>query len=185
NFVYGNQKFAPDFSGTVTSLGHNFIGQSNGSTGWQPSDLVGTTAMPKDPKFLYNELAPAPRNLPPLRGSPLIDAGDDSVLGAPLYLATDQRGGPRRTLAHVDIGAVEVGSALRITRLQPNGGAFDISFATEFGFPHHLESKDTLAPGSWTAFGPIAVVGDGNETTVRDTRPRAPTNCFYRVVLAP
>ena len=38
------------------------------------------------------------------------DLGDDSVLGAPLFLATDQRGPgfPRKVGLHVDIGAFEV-----------------------------------------------------------------------------
>src|SRR5215831_19125568 len=42
-----------------------------------------------------------------LPGSPAIDAGDDSVLGPPLSLTTDQRGPglPRKSGLHVDIGA--------------------------------------------------------------------------------
>jgi hypothetical protein len=39
-----------------------------------------------------------------LAGSPAIDAGDNSVRGAPLFLIADQRGIPR---CHVDIGAYE------------------------------------------------------------------------------
>jgi hypothetical protein len=39
-----------------------------------------------------------------LAGSPAIDAGDNSVRGAPLFLIADQRGVPR---CHVDIGAYE------------------------------------------------------------------------------
>jgi predicted outer membrane repeat protein len=44
-----------------------------------------------------------------LPGSPAVDAGDDSVLGPPLSLTTDQRGMgfPRKAGAHVDIGAFE------------------------------------------------------------------------------
>ena len=40
--------------------------------------------------------------------SPAIDAGDDSVTGPPDNLTTDQRGRPRLSGAHVDIGAYEV-----------------------------------------------------------------------------
>jgi len=40
--------------------------------------------------------------------SPAIDAGDDSLTGPPDNLATDQRGLPRLSGAHVDIGAYEV-----------------------------------------------------------------------------
>jgi hypothetical protein len=45
-----------------------------------------------------------------LPGSPAIDAGDDSVLGSPFNLTTDQRGPGflRKVGAHVDIGAFEV-----------------------------------------------------------------------------
>jgi hypothetical protein len=42
--------------------------------------------------------------MPPLAGSPAIDAGDDAVAS---FLPTDQRGYPRLSGAHVDIGAVE------------------------------------------------------------------------------
>jgi len=40
--------------------------------------------------------------------SPAIDAGDDAVAGLPDNLTTDQRGQPRLSGAHVDIGAYEV-----------------------------------------------------------------------------
>jgi hypothetical protein len=47
-----------------------------------------------------------------LAGSPAIDAGDDAVLGSPTSLTTDQRGTgfPRKSCAHVDIGAYESGA---------------------------------------------------------------------------
>ena len=47
--------------------------------------------------------------MPPLLGSPAIDAGSDSVTN---FLATDQRGLARLIGAHVDIGAVESGNAI-------------------------------------------------------------------------
>ena len=46
---------------------------------------------------------------PPLPGSPAIDTGSDSVTNS---LPADQRGLPRKVGAHVDIGAVESGSAI-------------------------------------------------------------------------
>jgi predicted outer membrane repeat protein len=54
-----------------------------------------------------------------LSGSPAIDAGDDSVLGPPVSLTTDQRGlgFPRKSGLHVDIGAFEFPS--------PPGPSFD------------------------------------------------------------
>jgi len=70
-----------------------------------------TPALSGDPKLgpLQNNGGPTfTRALLP--GSPAIDAGDDSVLGAPLFLTTDQRGPgfPRKSGPHVDIGAFEV-----------------------------------------------------------------------------
>jgi hypothetical protein len=54
-----------------------------------------------------------------LTGSPAIDAGHDAVLGTPFNLSTDQRGDgfPRKSCAHVDIGAYEfaAGSPPNIT----------------------------------------------------------------------
>ena len=43
--------------------------------------------------------------MPPLPGSPAIDAGDDSATNR---MATDQRGWPRQAGAHTDLGSVEV-----------------------------------------------------------------------------
>jgi fibronectin-binding autotransporter adhesin len=56
---------------------------------------------------LGNYGGPTP-TMPPLPGSPVIDAGLDSVTN---WIATDQRGYLRRSGAHVDIGAVEVQQA--------------------------------------------------------------------------
>jgi hypothetical protein len=104
----------PDLSGSFTSQGHNLIGKSDGSMGFSNglnNDQVGSMASPLDPK-----LGPLQNNGGPtltgalLMGGPAIDAGDDSVLGSPLFLITDQRGPgfPRRSGLHADIGAFEL-----------------------------------------------------------------------------
>ena len=49
------------------------------------------------------------QTMPPLGGSPAINAGIDSVTN---LFATDQRGFPRAASAHVDIGAVEIQPSL-------------------------------------------------------------------------
>ena len=80
---------APDCSGSPTSLGHNLIGTSDGCS-FTPAtgDLVNV-----DPK-----LDPLSANGGPTKthalmpGSPAIDSGDDTVLGSPHNLTTDQRG---------------------------------------------------------------------------------------------
>ncbi|HEX4795824.1 MAG TPA: hypothetical protein VH370_18700 [Humisphaera sp.] len=38
-----------DVAGAVFSQGHNFVGQTNGSSRWIVSDLTGTSAKPLDP----------------------------------------------------------------------------------------------------------------------------------------
>src|SRR5262249_30735725 len=64
-----------------------------------------------DPKLgpVFDNGGPTP-TMALLAGSPAIDAGDDSVLGNPFTLTTDQRGSgfPRKSGVHVDIGAFEV-----------------------------------------------------------------------------
>jgi hypothetical protein len=103
----------PDLRGSFTSQGHNLIGKGDSSTGFVNGvngDQVGSIASPLDPK-----LGPLQNNggltltMALLTGSSAINAGDDSVTGNPLDLATDQRGAgfPRKVGTHVDIGAFE------------------------------------------------------------------------------
>jgi hypothetical protein len=95
---------SPDVSGNFQSGGHNLIGDGSGGTGYDLSDLVGTSANPVDPV-----LGPLQDNGGPtltmalLPGSPAIDAGDDT--DAP---DTDQRGFARIAEDHIDIGAFEL-----------------------------------------------------------------------------
>jgi hypothetical protein len=94
----------PDVFGTVSSQGHNLIGLTDDSSGWTSGDLFGL-----DPKLgplrFYGGQTRCHALLPE---SPAIDHGDDIVLN---YFTTDQRGYPRKTGAHVDIGAFETNSA--------------------------------------------------------------------------
>ena len=86
--------------GTITTNSHNLI--QDGSC---------SPLLSGDPKLgaLQNNGGQTP-TVGLLTGSPAIDAGDDSVLGSPSSLSTDQRGAgfPRKAGAHVDIGAFEV-----------------------------------------------------------------------------
>ena len=105
----------------VTSKGHNLIGIIDGSSGWVASDLTGTVAQPLDPKLgpLQNNGGPAPTMaLQPT--SPAVDGGDDSVLGAPENLTSDERGFPRPIGSHVDIGAYELDQPQTGTTLTVN-----------------------------------------------------------------
>lgn len=93
--------FGPDFVGGLTSLGHNLIGNTDGTVGFGASDLLNVNPL----------LGPLQDNggptltMAPLPGSPCIDAGDNT--NAPDY---DQRGPgfPRIVGGTIDIGALEV-----------------------------------------------------------------------------
>ncbi|MEO7252943.1 MAG: Ig-like domain repeat protein [Casimicrobium sp.] len=88
SIISGNAGANPDVSGSFTSGGYNFIGKSNGSTGFGVNnDQVGTIASPKDPLLL-----PLANNGGKTRthalsvGSPAIDKGFR------FGFTTDQRG---------------------------------------------------------------------------------------------
>jgi hypothetical protein len=102
--IAGNLDFqgtAPDLQGGLDSLGHNLIGNSNGGSGFDDTDLVDVKPM----------LGPLRDNggptltMAPGCSSPAIDAGDNTE--APDW---DQRGEgyPRIVNGIVDIGAYEV-----------------------------------------------------------------------------
>ena len=80
-----------DCSGSFTSLGYNFIGLTNGSTGWNgPGDIAGRSGIALNPEFspLQDNGGPTP-TLAPLFYSPIIDQGYS------FGTTTDQRGMPR------------------------------------------------------------------------------------------
>jgi len=107
-----------DISGVLNSLGHNLIGISEGGNGYLPSDLLGYSASPLSPvlQFTMNhEGRPySPQNIYiPQVGSPVIDAGDTSLLFNPNFVGNpcyDARLTccPRVRNGTVDIGAIEV-----------------------------------------------------------------------------
>ena len=109
-----NPTNGPDISGVITSLGHNLIGNADGSSGITNgvnADLAGNTASPLNPRLgSLGDYGGGILTMALLPGSPAVDAGDDAVLNAPFNLATDQRGNPysRKIGAHVDIGAFEL-----------------------------------------------------------------------------
>jgi hypothetical protein len=94
----------PDVSGSFTSLGHNLIGNATGGSGFGATGDLLNVNLQLGP--LANNGGPT-LTCPLLPGSPAIDAGDDAVLSAPYNLITDQRGFPRLSGSHVDIGAFE------------------------------------------------------------------------------
>ncbi len=102
----------PDIAGLVASADHSLVGDGSttGLVNGHNGNLVGSTGHTINPRLgpLQNNGGLTP-TLALLAGSPAIDAGDDSVLGSPDNLTTDQRGPgfARKVGAHVDIGAFE------------------------------------------------------------------------------
>lgn len=104
----GSASNPTDVSGPIFSLGNNLIGVANNQGAvFLPSDLVGTTANPIDPKLgpLGNNGGPTP-TMALLSGSPALGAG--SSANAP---ATDQRGDARPQSGAIDIGSVQISTS--------------------------------------------------------------------------
>ncbi len=96
----------------LISLGHNLVGSTAGFIG--PTDLSAAKHDLLNLTAAQINLGPLASNGGPtqtialLPGSVAIDAGDDAVLTDPrTRFTSDQRGYPRKTGAHVDIGAFE------------------------------------------------------------------------------
>ena len=117
NSIVAQNIGGPDTFGTFSSSGPNLIGNADDSTGFNASDLKGTTAAP-----LNAMLGPLATNGGPtqthalLAGSPALDAGDNvrAIDADNNALTTDQRGTGRiadsedaGTTATVDLGAYE------------------------------------------------------------------------------
>jgi hypothetical protein len=104
NTIIANNSGADEcfFNGTVTAAGSgNLIVDNFGCPG-----MVSMV----DPQLGPLQLN-APGNTPTMAitaNSPAFQTGDDSVLGSPLFLTTDQRGVTRPQFTHTDIGAYEV-----------------------------------------------------------------------------
>jgi hypothetical protein len=95
----------PDVGGPVISLGHNLTGDGSGSSGYAPTDLVGTSASPIDPK-----LGPLQDNGGPTWTMALLPGSPAIGEGGPTDSEWDQRGPgyPRSVNGSTDIGAYEV-----------------------------------------------------------------------------
>ncbi len=172
----------PDCKGTFISAGFNFIGKTDGSTGWGATgDQTGTVASPINP-----QLGPLQNNggltmtMALFFGSPALDKGNSSGI------AVDQRGAPRpfdfSSIANAsggdgsDIGAFEFGSPLM--SIQRVGGNAVLSWPAFYG-GFHLQSSAALgSSANWTAEPGIPVVV-GNQFTL--TNGPAAGNKFYRL----
>jgi len=91
-----------NFQSILIRAGTNIIQSSVNTSGGTDSGPAAINAAPRLAP-LGNYGGPT-QTMPPLFGSPAVDAGSDSLIGG---YTTDQRGYPRASGAHVDIGAVE------------------------------------------------------------------------------
>jgi hypothetical protein len=173
--------------GAIISDGYNLSSDAGAGFLTAISDQINT-----NPKLgpLANNGGPTLTMLP-LFGSPAIDAGADSVTNC---LATDQRGCPRCSGAHVDIGAVEAQWA---PANQPpllsnfgwtwtaHGGVqcfqFTFSSAANADFTVLATTNLALPLADWTMLAPVIQCAPGQ---YQFTDPQA-TNFpqqFYRVI---
>lgn len=111
---------------------------------------------------LGNWGGPTP-TMPPMFGSPVIDAGLDSVSS---FLSVDQRGYARLSGAHVDIGAVEaqVVPAANAPVLSGTliGNSFQINFTTVAADFTALTSTNAALPlSNWTVLGNVSGISSG------------------------
>jgi len=67
-----------------------------------------------------------------------------------------------------------------VSRLIPSG--FRVSFETQFGYRYVVESRDSLASGSWTAKS-TTFTGNGGTQSFDDTEANPPARRFYRVAV--
>lgn len=101
------------------------------------------------------------QTMPPLFPSPVIDGGTNSVTN---FLSTDQRGFPRLSGAHVDIGAVEaqiapannppvLRNAIRLSRGGANSFQFTFTNVANADFTALTSTNAALPLEEWTTLG--------------------------------
>jgi hypothetical protein len=126
------------------------------------------------------------QTMPPLPGSPVIDAGSDSITNV---LATDQRGAPRLAGLHVDIGAAEgvynaAGAGVLTGPTRLGNGSFRFNFTNyeDMNFTVFASANIALPFKLWSNLGPAVAIPAGSGQ-FQFTDPGA-TNFprrFYRV----
>jgi hypothetical protein len=189
----GNNGGGRDVDGAFSSGGYNLIGSGDHSTGFANGtnhDQAGT-----DTALISPQLGPLQNNDGPtdtmalLSNSPAIDKGDDSVLGAPSNLTTDQRGYPRKIAAHADIGAFEYdfGDTLSIISIVRSGNDIVITFQAIQGVKYRLERKLAITDSMWNGISGVNDLIAPSNGSAQITDPGATSlgKAFYHVRLIP
>jgi hypothetical protein len=122
--------FTSDSTNSLKSEGGNLIGTGNATTAFdQPGDRVEDT----DPLLApLGDYGGPTATMPPLAGSPAIDAAGTSDPGG-----TDQRGFSRFVNGKLDIGAVEAGQAITVTTDSDSGPGSLRQAIADAGTPGH------------------------------------------------
>lgn len=181
--LLGSGGSGPDVNGSLTA-NYSLISDTSATTLSGSNDITGVTAslLP-----LGNRGGSSPTMLP-APDSPAIDAGDPAIT-----TGTDQRGLPRVSGTHVDMGAVETNYSLSATSGDAQSTAINTSFAqpleatlTESSSPVSGVNVQFTAPGSgasalFSASATATVATDANGIATSPTPVANGTSGSYNV----
>lgn len=177
-----------DVLGVFDLKGHNLIGVRtllSTFTNASPSDRIGTSSNPIDPRFgpLQDNGGPVLTHAL-LAGSPAIDAGMNNVG------SVDGRGQPRTIddpgIANfsdsdgTDIGALEVDPVLRATEVCRSGDDVHVRFTSVSDKVYGVEYKPAWSAREWIILNGTVPGTGGNATFVDTGAASVPFRC-YRV----
>jgi len=171
--------------GSVLKLTNTIVSMNNnsdivGGMGAGVGNMISASNINLAP--LGNYGGPTP-TMPPLFGSPAIDAGVDTVTNSYIY---DQRGYPRLSGTHVDVGAVEVFAATNSPKLtgleQLETGFFQLNFTNVSGasFSVWISTNVALPFNQWSNIGYPTEIASGYYQFV-DQQAASNMQSFYRV----
>ena len=167
-----------DFSGTLTSLGYNLIGSTNGCAlaGNLTGNLYGVD--PLLGPLQYNGGTTLTHAL--LTGSPAIDAGPAN--SPPFF---DERGVTRPQGSADDIGAFEFSSvppAGQVAVSAVGNGTFCVQMLAPTGYSYTVQRAATFL-GPWTSIATASPDATGHASCI-DASPNAGSG-FYRIFCQP
>jgi predicted outer membrane repeat protein len=150
NDAYVRNSIVDGSEGNFTSEGHNVADFGNDPTDLHNGTLLGPLADNGGPTFTHAVMP----------GSTALDSGDDTLTG------TDQRGRPRRSGTHVDIGAYEfqVPTSSQIFGVQRRlDGSFQLAFtnSSDGTFNVWAATNLSLPATQWSNLGPATLVTNG------------------------
>ena len=164
---------APGNSGCIVQTGNSFISS--------PNSVIDTGTLAS---FGLGELADnggPTKTMTLLPGSPLIDAGDDTICANDPVNGLDQRGVTRPQGAHCDIGAFETEDAIRPTVISfdpenetlnvPVDSMITITFSEEINPATMDESSIFLTSFHSNTHIPVTVSSAGNVVTLTPNDP--------------